>query len=358
MINVGATVMPLIAGYLRGFSWNYVFLASSLYCAAMLLPTIFVYRDPPKPENTQNIKQVLSGAATVLSDARFMLLIFVYSGFWVLYFQMFGTVLWYLRDFIDPTPVNNFVNGIFTAVLGLFGMEWGGGFRLDAEHITVMNGATIVALQILVSRAVKNLKAVPTMMGGILIGAAGFLVLSITPYSWMVLLGIVIFSIGEMTTHPKYYSYIGLIAPEDKKAVYMGYAFLYGVIGSLFGSNIGGEMYHAILTPLIGETAIAGTLRNFWLIFAGIGIFTALAMFIYNRVFGEDTAASRAGARRVMYVVYSLLLLAAVGILYMVYTAEGEIPVKTGIQAAIMIIVGAGGLLIMRRNDGEPKPQG
>ena len=48
MINLGALVAPLIAGYLRGFSWSYVFIASSLYCALMLLPTIFVYRDPPQ----------------------------------------------------------------------------------------------------------------------------------------------------------------------------------------------------------------------------------------------------------------------------------------------------------------------
>jgi len=345
MINVGATIMPLIAGYLRGFSWNYVFLASSLYCAAMLLPTIFAYRDPPKPENTQSLKEVLGGAATVLSDARFMLLIFVYSGFWILYFQMFGTVLWYLRDFIDPAPVNNFVNGAFGAVLGLFGLEWGARFQLDAEHITVINGGTIVALQILVSRAVKNLKAVPTMMTGIIIGASGFLFLSISQYAWMVVLGIMVFSIGEMTTHPKYYSYIGLIAPEDKKAIYMGYAFLYGVIGSLFGSNIGGEMYHALLSPLVGETNVAGTLRNFWLIFAMIGVLTAGAMFIYNKLFGEDT----------VYGVYSLLLLSAAGILYMVYSPTEGIPIKTRIQAGIMVVVGAGGLWIMRRNSGEPQ---
>jgi hypothetical protein len=177
-------------------------------------------------------------------------------------------------------------------------------------------------------------------------------VLSITPYSWMVLLGIVIFSIGEMTTHPKYYSYIGLVAPEDKKAVYMGYAFLYGVIGSLFGSNIGGEMYHKILTPLIGETIVGTTLRNFWLIFAMIGVFTAVAMFVYNKLFADDTPATRAGARRVMYFIYSVLVLGAAGILYMVYSPVDGIPVKTWIQAGIMIIVGAGGLLIMRRNKG------
>ena len=70
----------------------------------MLLPTIFVYRDPPKPESSKKLKEVLGGALIVLSDARFMLLIFVYSCFWILYFQKFGTVLWYLRDFIDSAP--------------------------------------------------------------------------------------------------------------------------------------------------------------------------------------------------------------------------------------------------------------
>ena len=42
-----------------------------------------------------------------------------------------------------------------------------------------------------------------------------------------------------MTAHPKYYSFVGLVAPADRKAVYMGYAFLYGVFGSLLGSNLG-----------------------------------------------------------------------------------------------------------------------
>ena len=47
---------------------------------------------------------MLVGAAEVLGDARFMLMIVVYSGFWILYFQNFGSVLWYLRDFVDRAP--------------------------------------------------------------------------------------------------------------------------------------------------------------------------------------------------------------------------------------------------------------
>ena len=46
-----------------------------------------------------------------------------------------------------------------------------------------------------------------------------------------------LFSIGEMTTHPKYISYVGQIAPRDKVATYMGFGFLYGVFGSFFGSS-------------------------------------------------------------------------------------------------------------------------
>jgi proton-dependent oligopeptide transporter, POT family len=47
-----------------------------------------------------------------------------------------------------------------------------------------------------------------------------------------------------MTAHPKYYSFVGMVAPQDRKAVYMGYAFLYGVFGSLLGSSVGAGQTH------------------------------------------------------------------------------------------------------------------
>ena len=76
--------------------------------------------------------------------------------------------------------------------------------------------------------------------------------------AWVFVLGIAIFSIGEMTAHPKYYSFVGLVAPEDRKAVYMGYAFLYGVIGSLIGANVGALLYAQLMTPAINTPMAAG----------------------------------------------------------------------------------------------------
>jgi proton-dependent oligopeptide transporter, POT family len=102
---------------------------------------------------------------------------------------------------------------------------------------------------VVVSRVVKDRPALPTMVTGMALGAVGFLCLAASRDAWVFVLGIAVFSIGEMTAHPKYYSFVGLVAPADRKAVYMGYAFLYGVLGSLLGSSLGAFLYERMLKP-------------------------------------------------------------------------------------------------------------
>jgi dipeptide/tripeptide permease len=343
MINLGAFLAPLVVSYLKGFSWQYVFMASALYCALMLLPTIFVFTDPPKPENTKTFKQVLAGAAEVLGDSRFMLMIVVYSGFWILYFQNFGSVLWYLRDFVDKAPVS----AAMTSLLGAIGLNID--FTFDAEHVTVINAGTIILLQVVVSRIVKNVKPLHAMVLGISVGVLGFVCLAFATNVWIFILGISVFSIGEMTAHPKYYSYVGLVAPQDKKAVYMGYAFLYGVIGSLVGSNLGGVMYEAILKPLVGTPDPRGDIQGFWLVFAALGVVAMIGLMLYNKYFALDTPSTSARARSIMIGVYSVLILAGIWFLYQSLFGGTVIAYRTAIQATIMLLLGTGGMLISFR---------
>ncbi len=337
MINIGAFLAPLAVSVLKGFSWRYVFIASAIYCAAMLLPTVFLFRDPPRPENTKSLREVAHSAAMVLGDARFMLMIVIYSGFWVLYFQTFGSVLWYLRDFVDATPVDRF----FAA----FGVP----LKFDAEHVTVVNSGTIILLQVLVSRAVKNIRPLPTMVAGIVIGTLGFLCLAVSTNIWVFILGMSVFAIGEMTAHPKYYSYVGLVAPADKKAVYMGYAFLYGVIGSLIGSSLGGLLYGSMLKPLIGQPGAAAAARVFWLLFVALNIMAAIGLVFYDRAFAADTPETHEKARKLMLGIYLLLLV--VGLLFLRSSIFGgaEISYKTLVQAGIMLLLGAGGMTVSFR---------
>lgn len=271
-INLGAFLFPLIlVPYIKStFGWQYVMLASAIGTASMLIPTLLVYKEPKKPENTKTIGEVLKGAVMVLTDVRFIGLIVIYSGFWILYFQMFDSVLWYVQKYVDATSVNKFVNGLFSGV-GI-DLNW----KFDIEHVTVINAGTIILLQIVVSNIVKHTKALPTMIAGIGMGTIGMAILAINTNIWVFILGIFIFSIGEMTAHPKFISYVGLIAPEDKKALYLGYAFLYGVLGSFIGGILGANLYVHFVDNLNQPSTL-------WIIFSMIGVVTIIGLILYNK---------------------------------------------------------------------------
>jgi dipeptide/tripeptide permease len=352
MINLGAFLAPLVVSVLKGFSWQWVFAASALYTGLMLLPTVFVFRDPPRPPSTKTLREVLVGAAEVLGDSRFMLMIVVYSGFWVLYFQNFGSVLWYLRDFVDRTPVSAAMTSLFARL----GLPWT--FTFDAEHVTVINAGTIILLQVLISRLVKDWKPLPTMVTGMALGAVGFLLLASSRNAWVFVLGIAVFSIGEMTAHPKYYSFVGQVAPSDRKAVYMGYAFLYGVFGSLLGSSLGAFLYERMLKPALGTPQADERARVFWLLFAVLDVLAAAGLVLFARRFGQDTADTRRRAHAAMRLVYAGVLLLGGAFLWIAFSST-PVQARTAVQAAIFIALGVGGLLMGRSREaaaGSPGP--
>jgi dipeptide/tripeptide permease len=270
-INLGAFIFPLILiPILKDISWSYIFIMASIGTGSMLLLNLLMYKEPERPASSKSIFDVLKGAVLVLKDFRFILMIVIYSGFWILYFQMFDTVLWYFTDYVDMTPINNLVNGLLSVFIA--NPNW----KFDAEHVTVINAGTIILLQIFVSNIVKNKKALPTMIAGIGLGTVGMGILAISTHPLVFMLGIIIFSIGEMTAHPKFISYVGLIAPEDKKALYLGYSFLYGVIGSGIGGILGANLYVYFVDTLKQPGVL-------WFIFSMIGVLTIIGLLLFNK---------------------------------------------------------------------------
>ncbi len=123
-------------------------------------------------------------------------------------------------------------------------------------------------------------------------------------------------------------------------------------------------MYKAILSP-IKEKAVSaglvplqmagtsGTLRNFWLVFAALGIVTTFGLVIYNKLFGKDTVATRARAKRVMFFIYGLLTVLSVVMIFFVNSTKGNVPPKTWIQSTIMVLIGIGGLYTLLKHRDE-----
>lgn len=277
-INLGAFLFPLIlVPILKGYSYSYIFYMAAIATASLLILNIFVYKEPAKPKSTKSIGEVLMGTLLVLKDYRFVVMIAIYSCFWILYFQMFDTVLWYVKDYVDATPLNNAVNKFLGSFIS--NPSW----SFDVEHVTVINAGVIIMLQLVISSLVRNTKALPTMIVGIGLGTLGMAILAISTHIWVFMAGIAVFTLGEMTAHPKFISYVGLIAPEDKKALYLGYSFLYGVIGSGVGGILGATLYVHFVDKLHNPSLL-------WLIFSGIGLLTIIGLLLYNKLLAPRNA--------------------------------------------------------------------
>jgi len=274
-INLGAFLFPLIlVPWLKSISWSYIFFMAAIGTGWLILLNIFVFKEPARGKNSKPLIQVFTEMLSVLKDYRFILMLLIYSGFWVMYFQVYDSVLWYLTEKIDMTPLNRIIN----AFLGLFlsNPDW----KFEAEHVTALNAGAIILLQILVSSLVKNTKVLPTMIFGIALGSLGMGMLAIAPNAWIFMASMFVFTLGEMIAHPKFISYVGLIAPPDKKAVYQGYSFLYGVIGSGVGGILGATLYVRFVEKENNPSLL-------WLTFSMIGVITIIGLLLYNKFIAQ-----------------------------------------------------------------------
>ncbi len=270
-INMGAFLFPLIlVPWLKSISYQYIFFMAAIGTGLMLFLNYFVYKEPTGDRTAKKLSQVFKEMISVLKDYRFILMIVLYSGFWIMYFQVYDSVLWYLKEKIDMSVFDRGVN----AFLSLFVRD--PAWKFDAEHVTVMNAGAIIILQLLVSSLVRNTRALPTMIIGIGLGSLGMGMLAIAPSWWIFLLSMFIFTLGEMIAHPKFIAYIGLVAPADKKALYLGYSFLYGVIGSGVGGIVGATLYVYFIDKLNNPSLL-------WITFSMIGVLSIIGLLLYNR---------------------------------------------------------------------------
>jgi POT family proton-dependent oligopeptide transporter len=281
-INLGAFLFPLIlVPWLKSISWSYIFFMAAIGTGWLIFLNLFVFKEPVREKSSKPLIKVFTEMLIVLKDYRFFLMLLIYSGFWIMYFQVYDSVLWYLTEKVDMTPFNNIVN----SVLGSF-ME-NPNWKFEAEHVTAMNAGAIILLQILVSSLVRKTKVLPTMIFGIALGSLGMGMLAIAPNAWIFMASMFVFTLGEMIAHPKFISYVGLIAPPDKKAVYQGYSFLYGVIGSGVGGILGATLYVRFVEKQNNPAML-------WITFSMIGVATIIGLLLYNKFIVKNNTTQQA----------------------------------------------------------------
>lgn len=236
MVNIGGFIGPFIAGFLYKVDWNLVFLMSIITIAINYIFLFVFFREPDREpsENTfaENITIAFKNIVVTLSDYKYVIFLLIMGIFWTAFNQLYYSFPVFLDHWVEMDRLSAF-----------FGLEPG---TITAVTVTSMDAFFIIVLQMWVSSVSMRYRPLHSMMTGIFILGAGLLLMFITRDPWIILLGVLIFSIGEMASSPKFTEYVGRIAPDDKKALYMGTSFLPVAMGHFLAGVLSGKPYEVL----------------------------------------------------------------------------------------------------------------
>lgn len=238
VVNVGGFLGPPLAHFLYGFSWPAVFYG----CAAIVSLNFFMLLTYPNIEaggaQTGGVLRTAWVTLSNLFNLRLIVFILVMSGFWLMFMQLFDLLPNFIVDWVDSSAIVTALN-----LPAMFTTETTRGTMVAQEWMINLNAFMIVLLVVWISHLVSRMRRVHSIFIGIAIASAGLLAAGFTMSGVACLLGIMCFSVGEMLSSPKMNDYLGVIAPEGKKGLYMGYANMPTAIGWAYGSFLAGDLY-------------------------------------------------------------------------------------------------------------------
>jgi POT family proton-dependent oligopeptide transporter len=250
MVNIGGWIGPFVAGIVLGKGWNFVFLLSIASIMINLLVTALFFKDPPRDENTsgilKSIKQALINIFVTLTNWRYAMFLLIMAVFWSAFNQLYYSFPNFVVDWVNTANLYSSIHSFSPWLADLIGSEPG----TVALTLGSMDAFFIIVFQIAVSAFVMRFRPLNAMMGGILVLAGGLGMMFSFQNGWMILLGLLIFSLGEMGSSPKYTEYVGNIAPPDKKALYMGSSFLPIALGHQIAGFLSGAPYEKVADKL------------------------------------------------------------------------------------------------------------
>ena len=102
LVNIGGALGPILAlGVRENLGIEYVLIMSSVTSFFLLLGTLLFFREPERAADEPaptSFAKVLRDMLTVFRDARFLGFLAVFSGFWIMFWQIFYSLPFYLTE--------------------------------------------------------------------------------------------------------------------------------------------------------------------------------------------------------------------------------------------------------------------
>ncbi|MCK4341808.1 MAG: MFS transporter [Phycisphaerae bacterium] len=242
VVNIGAFAAPFVSTAILGKphdleGWQTLFYACAGFTACNLL-LLLTFKDVPSgASKTESPGAVLKRTIVNIWDARLITWLLIMSCFWLMMYQLWDLHPNFITDWVDSEPIANHAPEIWQEY-GDRGMK-----QVPQQILLNLNAGLIILLIVPLSWAVRKMRTLSAMLVGMSVATLGVLIAGCSQSGWILLLGIVFFSLGEMWTGPKKNEYLGLIAPPGKKGLYLGYVNIPIGIGVGIGSYLGGWVY-------------------------------------------------------------------------------------------------------------------
>ena len=314
VVNVGGFLGPPLAHFLCGYSWPAVFYGCAVLVSLNLLWLLTYRRVDSGADRTTNVWHVAATTARELLNGRLLAFMLIASIFWAVLMQLWDMLPNFIVDWVDSASLARHLPAFMLA------RDLSRGPQIAQEWVINFNPFLIILCVAPLSWFVnKKMRRLTSMFWGFVIAGLGVYTAGSSQSIFICLAGIACFSVGEMLCSPKMNEYLGVIAPADKKALYMGYANIPIALGWGYGSFIGGQIYEqagekaglalrylaevlqvselpprtqafARLTELLGQSPAAVTQllwdkydpSRVWTPFAIAGLLAAVALFVFN----------------------------------------------------------------------------
>jgi hypothetical protein len=255
-VNIGGWIGPLIALHMRLLAWKYVFYVNAaVICCNFLL--LLTYREPGKAERLARQQRLREGkeqqrslaveALAELKKPHLALYLIIFSVWWLMFPMLWDVLPKYIEDWVDTAPMVQFLfgaAGTHSAFWGFFlGMD-ANGQTIQPEGIVNLNSAMIMLTCFLVAGLSAKMRATNSMLVGTVLLAGALAIFGATNLIGFAVLAMIIFSVGEMLSSPKFSEFLGNIAPPDKKAMWNGFSQAPILIGWTIEGKLGPQLYH------------------------------------------------------------------------------------------------------------------
>ena len=283
MVNIGAFTGKTVVDPLRKSMGDQGLVYLNFFSASMtllaLIAVIFFYKSVKTEGQGKSFREIGQGLIRVLTNWKLLILILIISGFWLIQSQMYATMPKY--------------------VIRLIGEDASPGWYANVNPLIVFVMVNFV------TSLMKKKKALSSMMIGMLIIPVSALVMSLGnqidspailglhPVAFMMILGIAMQAIAECFISPRFLEYFSLQSPKGEEGLYLGFSHLHSFFSYLLAFLMGGFLLDKycpdprLFSSAEAYAAATEHAHYIWYVFVGVGLLSALALFIYGKVTRE-----------------------------------------------------------------------